>query len=88
MNCGCTKTRCSTNRCNCLKAELKCTNLSSCADSGDLCDNQLDTDAEDEEENGWSSKVVTVMRVIARLVAEIHYAKHRTDLFKFWWGRM
>ena len=36
--------------CNCRKAELKCTNLSSCADSGDLCDNQLDTDAEDEEE--------------------------------------
>ena len=50
MNCGCTKTRCSTNRCNCQKAELKCTNLSSYADSGDLCDNQLDTDAEDEEE--------------------------------------
>ena len=38
------------NRCNCWKAELKCTNLCSCADSGDLCDNQLDTDAEDEEQ--------------------------------------
>ena len=50
VKCGCIKTRCSTNRCNCQKAELKCTNLCSCADSGDLCDNQLDTDAEDEEE--------------------------------------
>lgn len=34
----------------CRKAELKWTNLRSCADSGDLCDNQLETDAEDEEE--------------------------------------
>ena len=50
VKCGCIKTRCSTNRRNCRKAELKCTNLCSCADSGDLCDNQLDTDAEDEEE--------------------------------------
>ena len=50
VKCGCIKTRCSTNRCNCRKAELKCTNLCSCADSGDLWDNQLDTDAEDEEE--------------------------------------
>ena len=38
------------NRCNCRKAELKCTNLCNCADSGDLCDNQLDTDVEYEEE--------------------------------------
>ena len=50
VKCGCIKTRCSTNRCNCRKAELKYTNPCSCADSGDLCDNQLDTDAEDEEE--------------------------------------
>ena len=50
VKCGCIKTRCSPNRCNCWKAELKCTNLCNCADSGDLCDNQLDTDAEDEEE--------------------------------------
>ena len=50
VKCGCIKTRCSTNRRNCRKAELKCTNLCSYADSGDLCDNQLDTDAEDEEE--------------------------------------
>ena len=50
VRCGCIKTRCSTNRCNCRKAELKCTNLCRCADSGDLCENQLDTDAEDEEE--------------------------------------
>ena len=38
------------NRCNCRKAELKCTNLCNCADSGDLSDNQLDTDVEYEEE--------------------------------------
>ena len=50
VKCGCIKTRCSTNRCNCQKAELKCTNLCSCADSGDLCDNKLDTDAGDEKE--------------------------------------
>ena len=50
MKCGCIKTQYSTNRCQ--KAELKCTNLCSCADSGDLCDNQLVTDAEDEEEEG------------------------------------
>ena len=50
VKCGCIETRCSTNRCNCRRAELKCTNLCSCGDSGDLCDNQLDTDADDEEE--------------------------------------
>ena len=48
VKCGCIKTLRSTNRCNCRKAELQCTNLCSCVDS-DLCDNQLDTDAEDEE---------------------------------------
>ena len=27
---------------------------------------------------GWSTKVVTVIRVIASLVAELHYAKYRS----------
>ncbi|KAL9976959.1 hypothetical protein ACROYT_G014308 [Oculina patagonica] len=53
VKCGCVKSRCSLNRCNCRKAELKCTDLCSCADSGDPCDNQLvddDADFEDKME--------------------------------------
>ncbi|XP_015750019.1 PREDICTED: uncharacterized protein LOC107329879, partial [Acropora digitifera] len=53
VKCGCIKTRCSTNRCNCRKTELKCTNLCSCADSGDLCD--TDADDKDVEEMQYES---------------------------------
>jgi len=69
VKCGCIKTRCSTNRCNCRKAELKCTNLCSC-----VWILMLTT----KRRKRWSTKVVTVMRVIARLIAELHYAKYRS----------
>ena len=44
---------CSTNRCRCRKAGLKCTHLCSCIDVGDeLCDNVADSDKEDNDEPG------------------------------------
>ena len=41
VNCGYVKSRCSSSKSNCRKAELKCTHLCSCAYYDDLCDNQL-----------------------------------------------
>ena len=51
VKCGCAKEKCSTNRCQCRKAGLKCTHLCSCMDGGDeLCDNVADSDEEDNDE--------------------------------------
>ena len=48
---ACAKEKCSTNRCQCHKAGLKCTDLCSCIDGGDeLCDNVDDSDEEDNDE--------------------------------------
>lgn len=44
VKCGCAKDRCSTNRCQCRKAGLNCTDLCSCSDSGGLCENSYDQD--------------------------------------------
>ena len=52
VKCGCAKERCSTNRCQCWKAGLKCTDLCSCIDGGDEpCDNVADGDEQDSDEN-------------------------------------
>ena len=51
VKCGCATEKCSTNRCQCLKAGLKCTDLCSCMDGRDeLCDNVADSDEEDNDE--------------------------------------
>ena len=39
VKCGCATKRCSTNRCQCRKANLSCTDLCSCCDRGDICEN-------------------------------------------------
>lgn len=52
VKCGCAKERCSTNRCQCRKAGLKCTDLCSCIDGEDEpCDNVADGDEEGSDEN-------------------------------------
>jgi len=62
VKCGCIKSRCSTNRCQCRKAGLNCTDLCSCSDEGvESCDNvdidgdsdieYSDNDEDTEEEN-------------------------------------
>lgn len=51
VKCGCAKSRCSSNRCNCRKAQLKCTDLCSCADYDDFCDNQLADESDDDPED-------------------------------------
>ena len=39
VKCGCATERCSTNRRQCRKANLNCTDLCSCCDRGDICEN-------------------------------------------------
>ena len=57
VKCKCAKERCSTNRCQCRKAELLCTDLCSCSEDVDKCENQPDecddddSDIEDEEDD-------------------------------------
>ena len=60
IKCGCSKERCSTNRCQCRRAGLLCTDLCSCSDDSE-CENQHDDDQyqydEDEsDEDGCSDE--------------------------------
>ena len=41
VQCGCSKERCSTNRCQCRKAGLNCTDLCNCSNNGETCDNDV-----------------------------------------------
>ena len=43
VKCGCSKERCSTNRCQCRKNGLLCTDICSCSDNDD-CENHADDD--------------------------------------------
>lgn len=47
VKCGSAKERCSTNRCQCRKAGLTCTELSTCSDDDDPCENDFH-EADDE----------------------------------------
>ena len=49
LNCKCAEERCSTNRCQNRKAGLNCTDLCSCSDSRELCENMHDNDGDDDE---------------------------------------
>ena len=49
LNCNCAKERRSTNRCQCRKAGLNCTDLCSCSDSRELCENMHDNGGDDDE---------------------------------------
>lgn len=46
----CGKNRCTTNRCNCRKAQLNCTDLCGCSDGADSCANQLEADADEDDD--------------------------------------
>ena len=48
VKCKCTKQRCSTNRCQCKKNGLNCTDLCGCSDNGEQCENVLNDDSDDE----------------------------------------
>ena len=50
VRCGCAKSRCSTNRRSCHKAQLSCIDLCGCSDDDDRCENQGDEAANDDEE--------------------------------------
>ena len=49
VKCKSAKERCSANRCQCRKAGLSCTDLCSCSDSGELCENLHDNDGDDDD---------------------------------------
>ena len=57
VKCGCAKERCSTNRCQCRKANLNCTDLCTCCNSGDICENShsLNDDHEGDEDVTFNS---------------------------------
>ena len=46
--CGCVKQRCSTNRCQCRKAGVTCTELCACSNDDYPCENALPEDDTDE----------------------------------------
>ena len=48
---ACAKTRCSTNRCQCRKAGLVCTDLCQCPETDDPCDNSITADGEDDNDD-------------------------------------
>ena len=56
VKCRCVKQRCETSHCQCRKVGLNCTDLCSCSDNGDKCENEEhialveDTDNEDESD--------------------------------------
>ena len=52
VKCACTKTRCSTNCCQCRKAGLVCKDLCQCSDTDDPCDS-LTTAQDGEDENDF-----------------------------------
>ena len=58
VKCGCVKQRCETNHCQCRKAGLNCTDLCSCSDNWEKCENEEqitlleDTDNEDDSDGG------------------------------------
>ena len=51
VKCDCVKDRCSTNRCQCRKAGLNCTDLCSCSDSSDLCENSYEQNVFEGEDH-------------------------------------
>ena len=51
VKCKCAKERCSTKRCQRRKAGLSCTDLCSCSDSRELCENLHDNDGDDDDGN-------------------------------------
>ena len=61
VQCGCSKERCSTNRCQCRKAGLNCTDLCNCSDNGETCDNDVqkeDVLYSDEEDSSDSEMYI------------------------------
>ena len=55
--CGCRKTKCSSSQCHCRKLGLNCTELCTCSDVGDECDNMDHvneaTESESEDESNF-----------------------------------
>ena len=51
VKCKCAKERCSTNRCQCKKNGLNCTDLCGCSDNKEQCENVLEDDSDNEINN-------------------------------------
>ena len=56
VKCSCAKTRCSSNRCKCRRNGLNCTDLCSCSEDSESCDNSEDTVLSDDEEEDSDSE--------------------------------
>ena len=64
IKCGCIKSKCSTKQCQCRNADLSCTDMCSCSDSGNECinvqnvnveetSNESESDHDDELDESW-----------------------------------
>ena len=61
VQCGCPKERCSTNRCQCRKAGINCTDLCNCSDNSETCENDVQEDDviySDEEDSSDSEMYI------------------------------
>ena len=59
VQCGCSKKRCFTNRCQCRKAGLNCKNFCNCSDNGESCVNDVQEEdvLDSYEEDSSDSKM-------------------------------
>ena len=54
VGCGCKTSHCSSNRCNCRKAGLNCTDLCACSDNDVPCANQPEDKYESDDDDNYS----------------------------------
>ena len=57
VKCGCANEKCSTNRCQCQLANLNCSDLCNCCDSGDICEksHSPNDDLQEDEDVAYES---------------------------------
>ena len=54
VGCGCKTSHCPSNRCNCRKAGLNCTDLCTCSDNDIPCANQPEDKYESDDDDSYS----------------------------------
>ena len=86
VRCDCVKTNCLTDKCNCRRAELDCTDMCGCYDIEEICDNaervkavNMHTDEEDDELHAPSLKVITAPRRVSNVWWKLVPSSHTDD---------
>ena len=60
--CSCKTSHCSSNRCNCRKAGLNCTDLCACSDNDVPCANQPEDKYESDDDDNYSWSILEESR--------------------------